>query len=333
MASLAAGRRVGTAKAANIIPVKCLEGIDGSYHSTHIIFQGLQWILSDRGGKDKASIINISFGSKGYIGLNPYYVTNLQDPDPFSHFLPLLAQRGVVAVCAVGNNSPEGVSDDKLKSRGHLPPLYAMPESVAADTLIVVGATDNQGRVRSQSNKFTSVITAYAPGAELTLLSFENQLKWMSGGTSAATALTSGLIATFLARPDLETELGLQGGGSLLNTVKLVKTFVKKAAQYATDPDKGDVHVIGTYNYVPCDDEAHETHPLNNTNPERPVVWQIQTKQVYKVPNAQCVGASPEDSKIKTQRLGRHGDERRCHGAGVHRSCGPSQLSKTEEQN
>ena len=219
--------------------------------------------------------------------LNPYYGpydgTNLEASDPFFHFLPLLAQRGVIAVCSAGN---DGAGDDKIYWRS--PSRHAMPEStVAADTLIVVGATDNQGREASFSNKF-SAITTYAPGVNLTLLQPDNQIDCCASGTSGSTALTSGLIATFLARPDLATELGLQEGGSLLNTVKLVKTFVKKAAQYATDPDKGRVHVLGTYNYVPCDDE---TQPLN-TDPGRPVVRQMQAKQTYKVPNTRCVGPS-----------------------------------------
>jgi hypothetical protein len=177
--------------------------------------------------------------------------------DPWYWFLPYFKREDVVVVCAAGNTA--SAPEDWWVE---FPRRHAHQGFVGEDSLIVVGGTDQEGKLwkedRGGTNRFFSIITAYAPGSQMTCADPSDiDAVQQQAGTSCSTALVSGLIATFLDRADLQATLQVPG-----SVAAHVKSFVKDAAQHHTDqsaidPDAGaPLNVLGTHNYVPCDTPA-----------------------------------------------------------------------------
>lgn len=116
------------------------------------------------------------------------------DTDPFFHFLPLLFANSIVVVCPVGN---EGSPENAFNLALHSPRRYARPGQVGENELIVVGGTEKDNAIWSGSNKYFSIITTYAPAADISCVDTTNSGFATKSGTSISTAITSGLIATF----------------------------------------------------------------------------------------------------------------------------------------
>ncbi|KAK4446236.1 hypothetical protein QBC34DRAFT_469965 [Podospora aff. communis PSN243] len=277
IASVAAGRTVGVSRAARIVPVKIMgtrsaptgDGTQGLFATN--LFQGLLWILknADDRGAGRRAVINfsISYGIERFIG--PLRMGEDRDSasrrsDPWYHFLPRFATRGIPVVCGVGNGDEPPANAHQLA-----PSRFAMNGEVAADTLIVAGASNKDGLrwtgiingEQMGSNNFASV-TAYAPGEDVRAV--------VSGGlgpatgTSVAAGYISGLIAGWLVRSDIRDRLGQENPSGLVFT-RRVKAFVREVAVYATNPSKTakgkSFPLVGTYDYIPCIPDPVATLP------------------------------------------------------------------------
>jgi subtilisin family serine protease len=130
--------------------------------------------------------------------------------------------------------------------------------------MIVVGAVDKFAKnVAYFSNRWTSIITAYAPGEEARCAAHGtvNDFKTVDG-TSGAAAIVSGLVATFLGRADF---LATVAGG--VDTVPVaMKAWVKMVAEYHGGTA---LPVIGTHDYVPCP-QGETTDPANDIPTDDP---------------------------------------------------------------
>ncbi len=166
--------------------------------------------------------------------------------DPWNAFLPLFRDSDVVVVCSAGNTQdPEQASDDSNPRRN------AKPGRAGETSLIVVGGTDPNGLIWADpdgagTNRFFNIITAYAPGSYMSVANrvggFED-----ARGTSLSAGIVSGLVATFLDRPDLAP---LFRRGYVASDMK---TFLwDVVAPYHTDIKANALPRVGTYNYVPC---------------------------------------------------------------------------------
>ncbi len=169
--------------------------------------------------------------------------------DPWNAFLPLFRDSDVVVVCSAGNTQdPEQASDDSNPRRN------AKPGRAGETSLIVVGGTDPNGLIWDEgagvgTNKFFSIITVYAPGSSMSVANraggFED-----ARGTSLSVGIVSGLVATFLDRPDLA---GQFRRGSVASDMKIFLRDV--VAPYHTDLKADAMPRVGTYNYVACPED------------------------------------------------------------------------------
>ena len=158
--------------------------------------------------------------------------------------LPALFAENIVVVCSVGNNAY--ATDDPSMITVDSPRRYAMAGEVGAGRLIVVGASDDTDTVWSRSNKFVSIISAYAPGVDVPCANLDGGYK-VESGTSVSTAIISGIIATYLTRQDLLVRLGADFVGS-------VRQLVMDIAEEAFNGVADTVPVVNTYNYIRCED-------------------------------------------------------------------------------
>ncbi|KAJ4293023.1 hypothetical protein N0V88_005687 [Collariella sp. IMI 366227] len=264
MASLIGGKKYGVTKTGkNIIPVKWEKGEKTGAPKGASLFEALLWILSDvkAHGKQGKAVINYSGGVAIAKWADDEDIENADRPespiyfkyDPWRWFLPYFAREDVVVVCAAGNSA--SAPEDWWVE---FPRRHAHEGFVGQDTLIVVGGTDQDGKIwkagNAGSNRFFSLITAFAPAQVIKCAAPSGpDAEQEQSGTSCSTALVSGLIATFLDRADLQGQLQVPG-----SVAARVKAFVKEAAQYHTDqsiidPESGaPLNVLGTHNYVPC---------------------------------------------------------------------------------
>ncbi|KAK0638586.1 hypothetical protein B0T16DRAFT_421382 [Cercophora newfieldiana] len=170
-----------------------------------------------------------------------------------------------------------------------------MNGEVGADTLIVIGSSNREGDESRFSNRFSSVITAYAPGEDILVLDHDGGYYDVQSGTSVSAALVSGLIANWLTRIDVAAKLN-KTDTMMEHYTKKIKAFVKEVAAYATGP-QSDIKVVGTHDYVPCDTPLSRPAPLSKDPPCYTV--RDKTGMVYSVPGAQCVGVSSVRSSTR----------------------------------
>ena len=166
--------------------------------------------------------------------------------DPWNAFLPLFRDSDVVVVCTAGNTQdPEAASDDSNPRRN------AKPGRAGETSLIVVGGTDPNGLIwadadGSGTNRFFSIISIFAPASFMSVARRDGGFV-DDKGTSLSAGIVSGLVATFLDRPDLA---GRFRPGSVASDMKAFLRDV--VAPYHTDLKTGAMPRIGTFNYVPC---------------------------------------------------------------------------------
>ena len=176
--------------------------------------------------------------------------------DPWYHFLPLFRDADAVVVCAVGNNAEPAPGPNSDDDDFDAPRRYARSDRHMADSLIVVGGTNRHGDIWLEqlgtrligTNQFLRLITVWAPGAVMTCAQAGSTggVK-QDRGTSLATAQVSALVATFLLRPDLVGRLQTPGSVAVN-----VKRFVVEAALFHTGDRYDTIKVLGTHNYVRC---------------------------------------------------------------------------------
>lgn len=134
------------------------------------------------------------------------------------------------------------------------------------DSLIVVGGTNRYGNIWLEqlgsrlvgTNQFFRLITVWAPGAVMPCAhaGSTHDVKH-DRGTSLSTAQVSALVATFLLRPDLVGRLQTPGSVAVN-----VKRFVVEAALFHTGDRYDTIKVLGTHNYVKCNNPTPPPPPL-----------------------------------------------------------------------
>ncbi len=174
----------GQAQLVRLLPLKFL-GADGSGFSSDAI-RGIDYAI-----QKGAHIINNSWGSGSR-------------STALSQAIDRARQAGILFVAAAGNSS----------RNNDVNAFY--PSNYPQDNIVRVAATDVRDRLASFSNYGSSRVDVGAPGANI--YSTKNGGAYQNlSGTSMATPLVSGLLATMLAsRPDLSY---LQLKGVLLETV------------------------------------------------------------------------------------------------------------------
>lgn len=230
--------------------------------------------------------------------------------DPWNAFLPLFRENDVVVVCSAGNDrEPDQGSD------GSNPRRNAKPGRQGETSLIVVGGIGQDGLIWDEggngpgSNKFTSIITAYAPAAKMDVATIPSHPSNPNGnaqygtdwGTSLSSGIVAGLVATFLDRPDLA---GRFHQGSVASDMK---TFLwDVVAPYHTDLKPDAMLRVGTYNYVPCPEDGNNGLVKRvggsiRVPPNPPITANVSSKILSKLPT--LVNATITDCTLFASRV------------------------------
>lgn len=168
---------------------------------------------------------------------------DLRTSDPWFFMLPLLHAENVIVVTPAGNS---GLPETLEYMLAETPRRYALDTD--EPRIVVVGAVDANGVEWPGSNRFTSIIAAWAPGFQVYCASGKpNGYLKSETGTSVSTAITSGIIAGYLDRADLQARLN-----SAPNFQIGVIELLRELAEVAWNGTFGTLPVVNTFNYVPC---------------------------------------------------------------------------------
>lgn len=171
VSSLAAGKTVGVATESRIIGVKALSRRGSG--STSGIIKSIKWCLSNaKSKKSKKNVMSMSLGG-GYSRILNNLVEHVSTQDAW-----------VVAVAA-GNSNADSA-------------LYS-PAS-AKDNVITVGAAD-KNYMKAFFSNWGPDVDIFAPGVKVNGAWLDGGYKCLSG-TSMATPIVSGLVATLFAVPE-----------------------------------------------------------------------------------------------------------------------------------
>jgi subtilisin family serine protease len=172
VASMAAGKKYGVAKKANLIAVKILDAMG---KGTNIdTMRALQWVWEQHeSSTNKKTIINMSLGG--------------ETDDALNDMVERIVSQGIVVVTAAGNGNASGIPQDAcIDSPG------------SAKGVINVGATDKYDRIAKFSN-YGKCVTLFAPGVRLAGAAHNSKTSiTVRSGTSFAAPLVTGVIAILL---------------------------------------------------------------------------------------------------------------------------------------
>nr|GAT46822.1 peptidase 1 [Mycena chlorophos] len=181
MACMAAGSQCGAAKAANIVPVKVTRrGGPGQMVDPIIIMEALAYVWRKVQKHREPAVVNMSIGLiRGTDGL-------------MRKVLQSILANGVHLVISAGN---------RMLGPGPDPEILKQYNKLIADDdgPIVVGATDWNDR-RAHFSNYGPRVTIWAPGSEVVAAAKPVGFA-CSSGTSEASALVSGVVATILGIP------------------------------------------------------------------------------------------------------------------------------------
>ncbi|KAL5342159.1 hypothetical protein BJX70DRAFT_395132 [Aspergillus crustosus] len=194
VASLVAGKSVGIATSANLIPVAAGAPKEGSLYYERQL-EALVRVLDDmeaNPGRGAKSIVNMSWSVKRLL-------TAWQMESVILEIFKKLKEHGALLVLAAGNDGPDELVD------------YSLPGSIAAnkdvaDNIIVVGSINKDGTRSSFSQVFSTGLNGegiiHAPGQGVRAAStVRGEAFPLEDGTSLAAPLVSGLIAYFRSLP------------------------------------------------------------------------------------------------------------------------------------
>ena len=166
VASLAAGKKYGVAKGANLIAVKVLgcNGV-GSYSG---IISAIEWIINRSKTTGRISIINMSLSGPSSIGLDTVIKSAFDN--------------GIYVVVAAGNSNKNACDYSPAR----------LPEA------ITVAATQSNDSKASFSN-YGQCVDVYAPGVNIVASWPGNKFAGLSG-TSMASPVACGVLAIYLSK-------------------------------------------------------------------------------------------------------------------------------------
>lgn len=213
MASKAAGSNLGVASNAHMIVLKAKPTPADNLWA----FEHAHDDIIDKQRKGKAVIL-FARGAR---------LTGMDNDDPWPALkpkFPKLFADDIVIVTSSGNNGRTGHTDVDL-----------VPKTWAADDypLIVVGATDTQGKIALRPGETVSFsqggdkVAVWAPGKDITCARHDSDGTRLDTGTSPASAMTAGLVAYFLS---LRNSPPFHVGGG--NTAKNARDFLSRTANW-----------------------------------------------------------------------------------------------------
>jgi hypothetical protein len=178
--------------------------------------------------------------------------------DPWNFFLQYLFNQDIVVVCSAGNSNYTD-SEDNISVES--PRLYAVAGRPGQDKLIVVGASTINRVPWAYANLFHSIIATWAPGNGVSCANSTDPAGYvLNNGSSLSTALTAGMVATYISsRTDLPPP-GQQG-----TFAAFMRQLVWQNSVYAWLGDSPTVPTLTTYNYVPCTEDNGNLPPLIST--------------------------------------------------------------------
>ncbi len=202
MASLAAGQTTGIARTATLHSVKVLNALTGNDEGNFI--DGLEWVLANA---PAGAVVNISIAPVDGT-LSSAFRTAVSN----------LVSANISAVLAAGNGGADTVGDNVATLNSC--DLHSM-------TLVVSAAASDGSRPPFAN--FGSCVDLFSPGAGLraALTGTTSSYTDVSGGTSSATAVVSGIVATILQQNyslgvgDIETQLKAAGTAGILQSTTL----------------------------------------------------------------------------------------------------------------
>jgi hypothetical protein len=180
--------------------------------------------------------------------------------DPWNFFLQYLFNQDIVVVCSAGNS---GSTDSEDNINIESPRLYAVAGRPGQDKLIVVGASTINRVPWAKANLFHSIIATWAPGNDVYCASSTNPDNYvLNDGSSLSTALTAGMVATYISsRTDLPPP-GQHG-----TFAAFMRQLVWQNSVYAWLGDSPTVPTLTTYNYIPCnEDNGNLPPPISTAN-------------------------------------------------------------------
>lgn len=165
VASVAAGKTLGVAPQATIVPIRVFSCAGTGYQSYSI--QALNWIITNHPGGP--GVINMSLGGD----YSNAYNTAVQSA----------IDRGFSVVVSAGNETSDA--------------CWASPAS--ARNAVTVGATDRSDALSYFSN-YGSCVDIMAPGSNIPAASFDSPFSMSRSGTSFSAPVVTGAVARALER-------------------------------------------------------------------------------------------------------------------------------------
>ena len=169
-----AGKTVGVAPKARILPIKILSPIGGS---TRDVINGLKFVRDWRGASgERVDIVNMSIGCSGV-----YAKSNMADFNDYHAIIVELINMGIIVIVASGNS---GVEEESYPA--------------SFQEVVTVGAVDINKKVANFSTR-SSEVDLCQIGVNITSCGINNEYVVMSG-TSMATPMTSGIAALIISK-------------------------------------------------------------------------------------------------------------------------------------
>jgi thermitase len=190
-------------------------GIGISGHAQNVRLMALKFLGSDGSGYTSDAVKGIKYAiARGAKIINNSWGGGSKSAT-LSAAIDDARAAGILFVVAAGN---EGVNNDKVAS---------YPTNYPQDNIVRVAASDSSDKLASWSNYGPTKVDLAAPGVSIYSTKNGNAYQYLSG-TSMATPLVSGVLATMIAaRPDLTY---LQIKGALLETVDVIASLKGRVA-------------------------------------------------------------------------------------------------------
>ncbi|MGZ3711228.1 MAG: S8 family peptidase [Bdellovibrionota bacterium] len=190
-------------------------GIGVSGHAPNVKLMALKFLGNDGSGYTSDAVKGVNYAVDHHANIINNSWGGSSRSQALSDAIDRARAAGILFVVAAGN---EGSNNDQVNS---------YPTNYPQDNIVRVAASDINDKLASWSNYGAKKVDLAAPGVNIYSTKNGNSYQYLSG-TSMATPLVSGVLATMIAaRPDLSYK---QIKGALLSTVDVKSSFKGKVA-------------------------------------------------------------------------------------------------------